>query len=173
MPYDARIIRRLVCAALIVLAALFLARFSWQGEIVGLVANDAAYILLADYFSPYSSATRSVAAFVAQHGVFPPLYPLTLALAGVGADSVWWAHVMTKMMVLAAMYAAARLFRHPQSNPGVAFVYAAMLFLMPSSLLQHLELLSEPLYLALTLGALPRYQGLAGAGNSTGRRDVM
>lgn len=163
-------IQSLVALALLFLGGALVAHMSWQDQVVGLAADDAVYVMLADFFSPYSASTRAAAAFVAFHGTFPPGYPLALALFGAGSGNVYAAHVLTTLMALGGFALAGAYLRRAGATFWLAAAYMVILFLTPRSLLQHLELLSEPLYLVFSLAALLRYQTLAPEGD---RRGVM
>ena len=152
--------KHLIALLMLATAAALLAHLSWQGEVVGLVADDAVYLLLADYFSPYSHQLRQGAAFVSQHGVFPPAYPLFLSLLGADSYHVYYAHVLTTLVVLGALWACARYLVSSGSTFALAAAYLVVFFLLPRTLLQHVELLSEPLYLLLSMLALAKYQSL-------------
>lgn len=151
----------LVAASILLcIAGLFLALLSWQGEVVGLVADDAVYLTLADYFSPYSSILRHGAAFVAQHGVFPPGFPLVLALSGASSQHVYYAHVVSTAIILGAYVCCARWLFLAGQKWLVTLSVVALLFLLPRAMLLHVDLLSEPLYLLLSMLALIKYETL-------------
>ena len=144
----------LIALLMLALAIALVGHLSWQGEVVGLVADDAVYVLLADYFSPYSQQLRHGAAFVSRHGVFPPGYPLFLALLGADSQHLYYAHVLTTFVILAACWACARYLLSTGTAFALAMAYLAVFFFLPRTLLQHIELLSEPLYLLLSMLAL-------------------
>ncbi len=154
--------RGIVVLLVLALAFWFLAVFSWQGQVVGLVADDAIYLLLSDLFSPYSQAARESAAFVTKHSTFPPLYSLYLSIFGAGSRDVYYAHVLTSITVIAAFGMTIRYFSTVKMAFGFALGAAVLFFLLPVSLLLHVELQSEPMYLAFSLIALAEFATLKG-----------
>lgn len=166
MPDTAPSKNALIALLMLALAIALLGYLSWQGEVVGLVADDAVYVLLADYFSPYSQQLRHGAAFVSQHGVFPPGYPLFLALLGADSQHLYYAHMLTTFVILAACWVCARYLLSTGAAFALAMAYLAVFFLLPRTLLQHIELLSEPLYLLLSMLALLTCENLRGERDS-------
>lgn len=134
-----------------VLAAIYLP-WTWSDQLGSLGGDSAVYLLSARTYAAYLPPD-DVARAVAVESQFPPLYPALLAATG-GAEDLRIAHVATTACLLAAFaafYAALTAvgLSRPLAIAGVA-VFAAL----PGSALQSLELLSESLYLALSLGGL-------------------
>jgi hypothetical protein len=126
--------------------------FSWQGVIASLGDDSVSYLTLARYLSPFSSDPL-VAPWAKYHSHFPPLFPLVLAFTG-GAQSLLAAHLMVGAWALAALclvyrYAALRL-----ESAFAGFGLAVIFLLTPSAWISIRSVLSEPMYLALSLGAL-------------------
>ncbi len=125
--------------------------YTWQEEVVGLVGDDAIYLLLADYFSPYDSAARAGAAFIMNFNRFPPLYPLLLAVAGAGSKHILTAHLVTALCIITA----AALYWWWLVEEGVdryfALALSGLFLSLPGTMLLALDLWSEHFYLALTL----------------------
>ncbi|HTT07440.1 MAG TPA: hypothetical protein VMH34_01415 [Gammaproteobacteria bacterium] len=140
--------------------------YTWQGEAVGLVGDDAIYLLMADYFSPYDSAARAGAAFIMKFSGFPPLYPALLAVAGAGSRHILLAHWITALCIIFS----AALYWYWLVKEGVGRHFALLmsgLFLsLPGTMILALDLWSEHLYLALTLLnlLLARHAGKTGRG---------
>jgi hypothetical protein len=137
---------------LLALAAPATIAFSWQGVIASLGDDSVSYLTLARYFSPFSSDPL-VAPWAKYHSHFPPLFPLMLAFTG-GAQSFLAAHLMVGAWALAALclvyrYAALRL-----ESAFAGFALAAIFLLTPSAWISIRSILSEPMYLALSLAAL-------------------
>lgn len=142
---------RALVAVLVSLAALYLpwSASSHPGDLDG---DSATYYLTARHFAPYLGA-EATAAHAAQLSQFPPLYPLALALTG-GAASVPMAHAVTVLCLLAALAAFYGWLLALGLTRGWAAVATGLLGLLPGTWLLALSLLSEPLYLALSLAAL-------------------
>ena len=60
---------------------------AWHEQPVGVVADDAIYLLMADRLSPFAAGT-SDSAFIDRYTHFPPLYPLVLAALGGGSEAI-------------------------------------------------------------------------------------
>ncbi len=52
------------------------------------IADDAKYLLMTDFFSPYYSLLSKSAAFIMQSTQFPPLYPFLLAILGASSENL-------------------------------------------------------------------------------------
>ena len=166
MPTSKR--NKLIGVLLFGMAGGLLAHMSWQGAIVGLVADDAIYVLLADYFSPYSNDLRDGASFIAKNGLFPPGYPLFLALLGADSHNIYYAHVLTTLVILSAFWASARYLFMASGSFLLVIIYVATFFLLPRTLLHNLELMSEPLFLLFSMLALAKYESLKDDRNAYG-----
>ena len=77
--------------------------FSWNSGSVGFLSDDAVYLLMADGFSPFRSAEPGLIAYVMRQTLFPPLYPLLLAVLGAGSGSLLWAHLITTTTLVLAL----------------------------------------------------------------------
>src|SRR5476649_1474644 len=124
----------------------------WQGVVASLGDDSLSYLTLARYLSPFSSDPLT-APWAKYHSHFPPLFPLMLVFTG-GAQSLLAAHLMVGAWALAALclvyrYAALRL------ESTLAGLAVAVIFLLaPSAWISIRGVLSEPMYLALSLAAL-------------------
>ena len=138
----------------IVIVSIFYIYLSTHNEIVGLVADDAIYLLMADYFSPYFQALSKSAAFVMQTSQFPPLYPLLLALLGASSSSLIFAHFITTcFFIISAIFYY--YWSSTVNNDNSIGKYLVLIYIcLPASLILNIDLWSEHLYLALTLLSL-------------------
>lgn len=121
---------------------------------VGLLADDALYLLMADIYSPWRLAQGSVYEHVRTVSHLPPGLPIYLGLLGGGADDLVAARVacaiaMAGGCALAYVYGRRLGFTGVQAS-WVAFYVA----LTPSTLLYVIDVWSEGLYMALSLAAL-------------------
>ncbi len=117
----------------------------------GTGADVPIYLLSAQWLAPLAPASEA-AEHAARHSLFPPLYPLLLAL-GAGGD-IRLARAVTALCLPLAVLACAAWARAAGRGPREAIAFAACVALLPATWLASLEQLSEPLYLALSLGAL-------------------
>ena len=132
-------------------AAPLFAAFAWQSTIATVSDDSVSYLVLARWFAGSLDAT--LVPWLPWHTHFAPFFPMVLAAAG-GAHDLLAAHLAVGAFAvlsvfLIARYAALRL----QSDWGGFWVAVAFLVL-PTAWLCAKGILSETLYLALTLGAL-------------------
>jgi hypothetical protein len=146
--------RQALQAAVFALVAAFYYYLTWGDSPVGMVADDAVYLLMADHFSPYAPALRDSAAFITQNSSFPPLYPLLLALFGASSAAIAWAHaVMSTFLIVAIGVCCLWISRETQrwtSGLALALVFAPL----PGTVRFSLDLWSEHLYLLVTMTTL-------------------
>lgn len=135
----------------IVVAGLYLT-WTWTPELVGFGGDNAYYVLIARYFSPYEPAS-GVARYFATHSPYPPLYPLLLALSG-GAYNLLLAHLITTLFLLTAFGLLYRFVRQLGLTAAVAGGVTAAFAVLPGTYMQALYLHSENLFLLLSLLAL-------------------
>lgn len=138
--------------ALLAVAAPLTFAFCWQEVIATLGDDSVSYLTLARHLSPFS-ADPFTEPWAKYHGHFPPLFPLLLVITA-GAQSYLAAHLAVAacaVVALAFVYRFAAL-RFASAPAGAL---AALLFLLtPSAWINVSGILSEPLYLALSLVAL-------------------
>lgn len=126
--------------------------WGWSHVLADFGGDNAYYLLIAKHFSPWS-AHSDVATYFAIHSHFPPLYPLVLAIFG-GGESLLVAHLVTVSCLLLALvvfYAWLRLLDVPVLVAGLLIFLFALMF---GTYMQALYVLSENLYLFLTLACL-------------------
>ena len=149
----APLLRAFAFAAFALFAALFYVA-SWNGVSAGFLSDDAVYLLLADGFSPYRAADPALTQYVLRQSIFPPGYPLLLALTGAGSSHLLLAHVVTTSTLLLALAAfAAWVARCLEDRVAAALALLAA-GLLPGMLLYDIELMSEAPYLMWSLAAL-------------------
>jgi 4-amino-4-deoxy-L-arabinose transferase-like glycosyltransferase len=138
--------------ALLALAVPLTVGFCWQDVVATLGDDSVSYLTLARYFSPFSS-DATVAPWAKYHGHFPPLFPMLLVMAG-GTHSFLAAHLAVGACALAALVLVYRFAAVRLASARAGFLVALLFLLMPSAWINAHGILSEPLYLALTLAAL-------------------
>lgn len=123
--------------------------WTWSYQLADFGGDNATYLLTARQFSPWATPD-TVAAYFASQSQYPPLYPLVLAIFG-GGSSVLIAHLITTTALLLAFvvfYFWSRRLDFTQGRATAAVVLFAML---PGTYMHALSILSENLYLLLTL----------------------
>jgi hypothetical protein len=150
---DAGARNRLVAALLVAAVFAWHLPFAWNGDprTVGIAADDAVYLLMADWLSPFSSR---LAGFVMDYSNFPPLYPLLLVLVGAVDGQVLSAHLLT----VACMAGGVLLFfswaRRQSGSLWLALLPALLFLLLPGSVRVVLGIWSEPIYLLSSMAVL-------------------
>jgi 4-amino-4-deoxy-L-arabinose transferase-like glycosyltransferase len=142
--------RHLALYALLAVAAPLTFAFCWHG--VTLADDSISYIVLARWMSPFAHDPLS-APWAGNFANFPPVFPMLLALTG-GAWNFLVAHLLVAACALASLvlvhaYGVRRL-GSPLAGFGLAVVFLAM----PTAWISITGILTEPLFLALTLAAL-------------------
>lgn len=142
-----------IVATLGILSFAFLyAQLAWTDRINDLGGDSSVYMLTAQYFSPYAAADEAARHF-ASISQYPPLYPLLIAFAGAAHDLLF-AHLLTAGLLLAAVMLTGLWMRAEGIPAGVALAAAAAIGILPGILFHVAYLLAEPLFMALTAGAL-------------------
>jgi hypothetical protein len=140
----------LLAASIAILIAPLLMFLAAKGDFTGLMSDTPIYVLLADHFSPYYASTDWFSFLFARYP-FPPLYPIVLGLLGGGSQHIVWTHLIGALTIClcAGTYCYWLL---QQDWPNRLAVPQTLVFvLMPITLFTAIDVLSEPLYLLLTL----------------------
>jgi hypothetical protein len=132
-------------------AAPLFAAFAWQSTVATVSDDSVSYLLLARWLA--GSLEPELAPWVAWHTHFPPLFPLLLAVAGAGHDLLA-AHLVVAASAVASAFLAARYAALRLASEWGGFWVAAAFLALPTAWLSAKGILSETLFLALTLGAL-------------------
>lgn len=133
-----------------VIVCFFYLYLSSKNQIVGLIADDAMYLLMADYFSPYNNLISESAGFVMQTSQFPPLYPLLLSVLGATSDKNFWAHIVTTLCLIDASIIYYYWLRLEKVSKLASICLIFIILCSPASFLMNIDLWSEQLYLLLT-----------------------
>src|SRR5438876_237124 len=94
-----------VPAALLSAFALFYFVLAVHPDMPVFDGDAPAYVLMADYFSPFSDRPRVITELVMRHSHFAPLYPMLLGWLGATSAHLEWAHVLTLGFLLAGLAA--------------------------------------------------------------------
>lgn len=135
----------------VVLAALY---FIWtaSNDLAEFGGDNAYYLLIARYFSPYSPPSP-VAEFFFKNSFYPPVFPLLLAFTG-GGENIFVAHFVTTICLIGAFLVLYGWLSSMKTGPGLAIVVTLLFALLPGTYMQALSVHSENLYLLFSLGAL-------------------
>jgi 4-amino-4-deoxy-L-arabinose transferase-like glycosyltransferase len=155
---DAKALLRVHRAFLLLLAVFvpLAIHFAWHLDIATLGDDSVSYLALASYYSGHVSDPL-LARWTWWSAHFPPLFPLLLAATGAWRDLLV-AHLLVALCSVAGFILTYRLallvLEEADAALGVAFLFA----ITPSAWVNTLGIMSDPLYLATTVGALAVYE---------------
>ncbi len=141
--------------------------WSYTSELGGFGGDNAIYLLSAQFLSLFSPDSELAASYFAS-SLYPPLFPLFLGLVGADSDLLV-AHLMVTSFLLAAFLVLYKWQRSLQLSSWSAFAVAVLFACLPGTYFQTLEILSENLYLLLSLLALWMYR----QAETTDRKDWL
>lgn len=128
------------------------ASWSWSTVLADFAGDNAVYWLTANHFSPWGT-THPTAAHFAAKSVFPPLFPLVLAITG-GGTSLLGAHLVSAGLLWFGLLAFGCLLLRMGFGPLAALGLVVGVASTRTTLYEALQIHSEHLYLALTMLAL-------------------
>jgi hypothetical protein len=131
-------------------APLFIA-FAWQPTIATVSDDSVSYLAMARWFA--GSADAFLAPWLAWHSHFPPFFPMVLAATG-GSGDFLVAHVVVAAFAAASVFLLARYAAIRLESDWGGFWVAAAFLVLPTAWISVKGILSESLYLALSLAAL-------------------
>lgn len=134
-----------------IVIAVFFYYLTWLPDSPLLDGDDAIYMLMADHFSPFSDRGREITSLVMRHSTFPPLYPLLLGILGGTSAQLEIAHAITTTFLLLALALYFLWMRRELGRTDLAGLLSVVFVFLPVTILQSLNLLSENLYLLLSL----------------------
>lgn len=140
-------------AACSLLAAPLLCFVAAKASFAGLFSDSAIYLLLADAILA-DGADFDWLTFLFERYPFPPLYPLALAALGGGTEAARWTHAIGALTLSAGVGAMVVWWWRERIPLAIACAAAALFAVTPVTLFSVMDVLSEPLYLLLTLTAM-------------------
>lgn len=135
----------------LILAAGYYA-WTWSHVLATFGGDNAVYLMTAESYSPYFSHSH-VAQFFADHSQYPPLFPLFLAFLG-GGKNILVSHVITTTFLVAALPVFYLLLKTQGLGGWKSVTLATLFAILPGTYMEALDILSENLFLLLTLTAL-------------------
>jgi hypothetical protein len=130
-----------------------------RGDFKGLLADSYIYLAMAREFALGRDADSRLLGFIFDSYPFPPLYPLSLALFGAGGQSPIATYTLNAAL-MSFVVGFAYVWQRAVGLPLTAALLSALLLaIMPVTLLSAMNVLSEPLYVLLTMGAAIRLSG--------------
>lgn len=141
----------LIAAALALLVAPALLRFAGTGGIASIGDDSVSYLVLARFFA--GTAGPLLAPWVPYHTNFPPLFPMVLAATGSATDLVA-AHRMVAAFAIASVLVLQRYGALRLRSEAAGILLVAGFLLTPSAWVSIKGILSEPMYLFVSLVGL-------------------
>ena len=133
----------------------FLLSITYGDHTVGLLSDDAIYLLMAEMYSPWPIRKHAaVLAFIRPEYQFPPVYPFCLMLFGGHSQAPVLAATVTVMSLAAALCLFGLWIRREQQSTGQALLLMGLLCLAPATLLLSQGLWSEFLFMCFLYAAL-------------------
>lgn len=134
--------------------------FAWQPGLASLFDDSVAYLLMAQWLSPFGEAPAAIAE-AARLEKYPPLFPWLLALTGAAHD---WrlAHGLVAVSFGASVWLLGRYATLVTGRAWLGLACAALWALMPGAWLNVKGILTEFPYLAVSLLALGKHARLQG-----------
>lgn len=130
-----------------VAAFCFLFSISYGSRAVGMLSDDALYLIMADFYSPWVETLDHVQAFVSVTIHFPPLYSLFLGIFGAGAENPGLAFLLNTLCLSASLLVVVVWLKKETGNSAMAFIVAGLTLFLPSLILLSQELWSEFLFM--------------------------
>jgi hypothetical protein len=127
--------------------------FTHGAGLIGMLADDALYLLMADYYSPFAAA-EPVVDYVHRISHLPHGYPLLLGLLGAGSAQVNLALAVQTALMIAGFALTARYAWELGLGLAPSFALLWLVAVAPSTFMFSSEIWSEFLYLLLAQSAL-------------------
>ncbi|NIR30738.1 MAG: hypothetical protein GWN84_15775 [Gammaproteobacteria bacterium] len=127
-------------------------RFAVHDGLSSFADDSVSYLLMGQYLSPWSEGGPAVREAYAEQA-YPPLLPLVLAVTG-AAHSVVAAHVMVLVCLLGVCLLVYRFAAAELDSPALGLVATVLFAVSPAVWINVLGILSENLYLLLSLAVL-------------------
>lgn len=131
----------------LILAFSFLYSISYDNRAAGMLSDDALYLIMADFYSPWVETLDYVQAFVSVTIHFPPFYSLFLGLFGAGAENPELAYLLNTLCLSVALFIVVIWIKNETNNIAVAYIIAGLTLFLPTLLLLSVELWSEFLFM--------------------------
>lgn len=152
---------------LAVAAAPAFAAFAWQRVLASVGDDSVSYIAMARWMD--GTAGPLLEPWLPWHSHFPPLFPALLALTG-GAHDFLVAHLLVAAFAVAALPLVARTASGRLDGEWAGFWVAAAFIALPTAWLSAKGVLSETLFLFVSLAALAAHDRWIAPGGASPRR---
>jgi len=143
---------RWVFLAILVAVAVLAYLFTASDKLASFGDDSASYLTLAQYFLG-SSGNAYAAEWAPYHSRFPPLLPLLLAMSG-GANDYRIAHALVAAMGVLSLPLVYRYAGRQLGSAAGGLAVVVLFLAVPTAWISLKGILSDPLFLLLTMGAL-------------------
>ncbi|MES2603352.1 MAG: hypothetical protein V4603_00345 [Pseudomonadota bacterium] len=123
--------------------------FVWHDGLASFASDSGNYMLMARYLSPWHDASEPVRLLWPLQD-YPPFFPLILALCGT-AYSMVASHLLTLFFLIAALPLIYLFAKQLVTNRWQALAITVLFAISPSTWVNMLDILSENLYLLLSM----------------------
>ena len=113
----------------------------------GFTSDDAVYLLLADLYTFGTHNELPVYQIVREQALFPPLFPMLLGLTGGGSGDFAQSSLITVVCLILALSLAVFFILQQVRPSAAALLPAAVLFLLPGTLVMGQDIWSEFLFM--------------------------
>ncbi len=127
---------------------------NWSSELPILDGDHAYLLLMTDWLSPFADSNSGFSPPPVIWNYSPPLYPLLLGLAGGSSSHIQIAHAITITFLMLALMSYVLWARHETNSSTLSLALAVVFALLPVTFFQSFGILTENLYLLLSLLAI-------------------
>jgi len=149
-------LRRVAPAAGLALVAVLMFAFAWQDKLASFGDDSVSYLVLANYFAG-SSGNAFAAQWAPYHSHFPPLFPALLWLTG-GASDYRVAYTLVAALAVLALPLIHRYSSLELGSPRAGLAATAIFVLLPTAWITLKGVMSESLYLCVTMACVLHYE---------------
>jgi hypothetical protein len=137
----------IVIAAIIIAVSIFYFYFTSGDSVVGMLGDDAAYLLQAELYSPWVKDASPAIDYIQKRSLYPPIYPIVLGMFGADSHNIVLASSLTVSLLLLSFLIIGYFAYLLTESKYAALLIALMLAFLPKSLLFSQDLYSEFLFM--------------------------
>lgn len=132
-----------------ILLSVFYFSITSNDGVAGFLTDDAVYLLLAEYFSPWRGHLDNLLQFIRGINHFPPLYPVLMGIFGVDSATPELASHVSISFLLAGFVAIGVWLYIRTGNLIVSYIIPVVIALLPGTIIFSQGLWSEFLFICL------------------------
>ncbi|HIF50020.1 MAG TPA: hypothetical protein EYQ42_00545 [Thiotrichaceae bacterium] len=143
----------IVIAAIIIAVSIFYFYFTSGDSVVGMLGDDAAYLLQAELYSPWVNDSSPAIDYIQKRSFYPPIYPIVLGMFGADTHNLILASNLTVSFLLLSFLIIGYFVYVLTESKFTAILIALMVAFLPKSLLFSQDLYSEFLFMCFIYAA--------------------